>query len=393
MEDSSIEYLEQFIGKKWLESEFKKVNTKSPTKGTGVPFVSYHPWVHYMYEIEYSMRRAQIKGQDSAILGPYYFLLDYAGMLLKDNINYIIDKLDAQKRLRNSNQFYDLIWELETRSMMTKLGAEVLFVDPNSGRTNDGLVTLDKHTIDFECKNKILENDMYKTNGVFAHVLVERLGDVESIQNKIIQVECLSARLEDIKEIVHTIRTKLDVSDYVSILGKYRVRVLTKLPFSTPVQNLINRDAVYQVFIIKEVKKEDFYKTNSPSEAVKAKVLFKMPEPLYELRNLDTVLKKANSQLLNGGVVFLQVPYTTFENARVTVGKLLEQSFSHILGVKIAAIDINFALPKGVALRSLEEFVLSPTGTKTLSQQEIAFFTSKMAFSHLIPLNSNSEYK
>lgn len=391
MEDENIEYLVQFIGKKWLDGEFKKINTKSPMKGAGVPFISYHPWVHYMYEIEYLMRRSKIEGRDSATLGPYYCILDYAGQLLKDNFDYIIDKIDAQKRLRNPNQFYDFIWELETRSMMANLGAKATFVNPQSGETHDGLVTLDEHVIAFECKNKILENDAYNANGIFAHVLAGRLGDVDSIQNKIVQVECLSARLEDIKTIVETIRNKFDIFDYVTILGKYKVRVLTKLPFNTPTRNLINREGIYLVFIIKDVNREDINKLRTPGEIIRTKLLFRMPEQKYDLRNIDLVLKKANSQLPNSGVVFLQVPYSTYENAKILVGKLLKQSFSHILGVKIAAIDINFASLEGVALRSLEGFLVSPIGSEKLTPQIIAFFSQKMAYNYLVPLDSNND--
>lgn len=380
MAEDNIQFLKQFIGSSWANSEFKKINEKSPLGETGSSFVSYHPWVHYMYEIQYSLRRAKIEKQDDIVLGPYHYILDNAGMLLKHNLELIINKNDARKRLRNAQQFYDFIWELETRTMLSLCGARAEFIDPTSGNTFDGSVTPIDRTIPFECKNKIVDNDQFRTNSIFAHLLTQKLGDVESVQGKIVLVEFTSARLEDIKPLVSDIRENLDIFDYRSILGRYRIRVLRKVPFNTPGDILLGIEGVNQVFCITDCKKSELYLERAPSSVARAKILFRMPDQVREVSNLNSVLKKAHSQLALGGILFLQVPYSAYENAKIHIKKEIAQGFPNIYAVKIVALDVSPFRGEGVKISREEDFIISSKGKAKLTNEESAFFSQPMIF-------------
>ncbi|MEA4900702.1 hypothetical protein [Desulfitobacterium sp.] len=380
MASDNIKFLENFIGRDWLNAEFDKINTKSPLKGAGIDFASYHPWVHFMYEIEYLLRRSDVENREDVIMGRYHYILNNAGMLLKDNFNYIVDKKDAQMKLRSPEQFYDFIWELEVRTMLSRRGACADFVDPKSGNTYDGIAIILDHSIPYECKNKIIDNNQYNNNSVFSQILANKLGDIPSVQNKIIQIEFENGRLEDIKTIVAIVRDKFDIFNYQSILGRYKIRTL-KLPIDTPPQYLINREGINQIFQVNERRKSELYLDKAPSDVVKTKILIKMPEQVFKLHNLNGVLKKANAQLSTGGIVFLQVPYSTFESAKTEVAKELSQCFSNISAVKLIALGIEFYENKGVKISRSEDLIVSPRGKIALLPKEIEFLSQPMAFS------------
>lgn len=340
----------------------------------------------FMYEIEYLLRRANIENLKDVVMGRYHYILDNAGMLLKRNFNYIIDKKDAQIKLRNPKQFYDFVWELEVRTMLSQQqGANAIFVDPKSGNTYNGIATIFDHDIPYECKNKVIDNDRYNANMVFSQVLANKLGDVPSIQNKIIQIEFVEGRLEDINVIVANIGNKFDVFDYQSILGRYKVRKLNKVPFNTPIQHLINRDGVNQVFQINERSRNELYLNEAPCNKVKSKILIKMPGQICELHNLNSVIKKANNQLPLGGILFLQVPYSTFENAKEEVANMLSHSFSNISAIKLVSLDIKIFENQGVKISRLEDLIISTRCKNLLRQNEIEFLKQPMAFSKYAP--------
>ncbi len=380
MGEDNTQFFKQFVGSSWAESEFKKTDDKSPLGESGIPFVTYHPWVQYMYEIQYMLRRANIEKRKDVILGPYHHIINNAGMLLKYNLDNILDKNDAKMRLRNPQQFYDFVWELETRTMLSLCGAETIFIDPKSGNTFDGLVTPIDRAIPFECKNKIIDNDQYKTNSTFAHLLSQKLGDVDSVQRKIILVEFENSRLEDIKTLVSDIRENLDIFDYRSIMGRYKIRVLRKVPFDTPGNILLSMEGVNQVLNITDLKKSELYLEHAPSSVARVKFLFRMPEQIRVVSNLNSVLKKANSQLNSGGILFLQVPFSAYENAKSHIKKELNQSFSNILAVKIAAIDVNYYGDEGVKISREEDFLVSSQGNTMITKEEINFFSQSMVF-------------
>ena len=106
-----------------------------------------------------------------------------------------------------------------------------------------------------------------------------------------------------------------------------------------------------------------------------------MPDQVNKLHNLNCVLKKANSQLSTGGIVFLQVPYTTFNSAKNAIEKELKYSFSNIYAVKIISIDISSLENQGVKIARLEELILSQKGKEALSLKEIDFLNQPMVFS------------
>ncbi|MFZ2539609.1 MAG: hypothetical protein WAX04_11995, partial [Oscillospiraceae bacterium] len=93
----------------------------------------------------------------------YRYILNNAGVLLRYNFDEIIDKNDAQQKLRHPTQFYDFIWKLEVRTMLSLNGDNVAFNDPKSNNTNDITAFIDNRPLAIECKNKILDNDKYNT--------------------------------------------------------------------------------------------------------------------------------------------------------------------------------------------------------------------------------------
>lgn len=380
MEDKYIEFLRDIIGREWLEEEFKKIDTKSPLKEVGSMFIQYHPWVHFMYEIDYLLRRADIEQHEEVVMGKYWYILRNAGMLLMINNDDIVDHRDAQMKLRNAEQFYDFIWELEVKTMLSKNGADVTCIDPKNGITHDGVAKIFGYCIPYECKNKICDNSQYNSNQMFSQMLVKKLEGVVSIRNKIIQIEFESGRLEDLKTIVAYIRDNFDVIDYRSILGRYKIRTLSKLPFNTPVQTLFKREGINQVFCIAKCDKKELYMDIPPSGVVMTKLLFKMPGPINELHNLNGVLKKANTQLPPGGVVFLQVPYCTFENTIKAIEKELSQSFSNISAVKIVSLKEETIANYGVKVSRLEDVVVSQRAKKIIPPDVIEFLNKPMAF-------------
>jgi len=215
---------------------------------------------------------------------------------------------------------------------------------------------------------------------VFSQVLANRLGDALTVYKKIMQIEFTEGHLEDIKDIVATVRNIFDVQDYRSILGRYKVRALKKVPFETPIPLLLNRQGINQAFEIRECDRRELYMDNAPSSVTKTKILIKMPDPIHQLHNLNGVLKKANMQLPPGGVVFLQVPYSTFESAIEEITKELLQSFSNISAVKVIAIDIGVE-ENGVKVSRKEDLVVSPRTRMELPEGIIAFLSQPMAFS------------
>jgi len=334
-----------------------------------------------MYEIKYLLRIANIQKKEEIVMGKYSYILNNSGMLLRENMEYIINKKDAQKKLRNAKQFYDFIWELEVRTMLYKMGATVSFVEPNNKITYDGVATILGYEVPFECKNKIIDNEQYDTNLIFVNVLINKLQNVETLKNKIVEIEFEFGRLEDINTIVSVIEDKFDVFDYQSILGRYKVKTLKNIPFSTPPQILINRQGINHLFQISEVNKNEIYIDNAPSNVVKAKILVKIPEAKKNINNINNVLKKANQQLVSGGIVFLQVPYNTFEDTKLHLIKELSYNFSNISAVKLVAINIESYENQGVKVSRLEELILSQRSKRQLPAKVIAFLKQPMLFS------------
>ena len=383
MLSEKISFLKEFIGAEWLDAEYERINTKSPLKGAAI-HNTYHPWVSYIYEIDYLLNRARVKKHDSVIMGEYYHILENAGMLLKLNFDYIADKKAAQMMLRNPKQFYDFIWELETRTMLSQCGGCATFNNPQNGNNYDGSVTIVDRPIAFECKNKILDNARYSTNSIFTQVLASKLRGIASVKNKVLQVEFEDGRFEDIKTIIAIIRDKFDVYNYQSILGRYKVRVLKKIPFNIPSHYLMNIKDATAVFQIGTVNETELYLDNASSNTVITKLVVKMPDSINKLNNLEGVLKKANSQLSSGGVVFLQVPYETFEDTKSEISKMDTRCLSNIYAVKLVSVDIRNIEDVGVKISRLEDLITLPLGTASLSQKELDFFSQPMAFSKYV---------
>ncbi|MFZ2539659.1 MAG: hypothetical protein WAX04_12295, partial [Oscillospiraceae bacterium] len=137
----------------------------------------------------------------------------------------------------------------------------------------------------------------YNTNSIFIQVLANKLENIQTIKNKIIEFKFNSGRYEDLKMIVATVRDKFDVFNYQSIVGRYKIRTLIK-PFNTTLQNLIYRQGVNNLIEISQCQKRELYSDNPSSKDIISKLIFKVPGPNNKLKNLDKVLRKANKQLV-----------------------------------------------------------------------------------------------
>lgn len=384
-----INYFREFIGVEWLEAEYKRIETKSPLKGAGNKFALYHPWVHYMYELEYLLRRAKIEQRDEIICGKYYHVLNNAGWLLKANMDALLNIKDAQMRLKHPEQFYDFVWELEVRTMLSATGATASFVDPLSGSTYDGIATIEGIVIPYECKNKEVVDERYNSNMVFSQVLANRLGDVSSIKNKVVEVEFDTGYLEDVKTIVAEVQKMPLESTCLKVLGRYTIKLRNDIPFETSPVDLFSTPDVDQVYVIDECSKKELYSNRIQPRSPKTKIIIKMPPPTQELRNINGILKKANSQLKAGGIVFLQVPYHLFEQGKTAVERELAQSFSNISAVKIVAIQTDNA--RGCVKISRKEDLITSSRTKYVLPDIVKEFLSKpMAFSKYAKRDSNA---
>jgi hypothetical protein len=379
-DEKNIDFLKEFIGVDWLDKEFDRVETKSLLKGAGTHIGSYHPYVQYMYELKYLILRADIEKREDVALGRYHFILSNAGTLLRHNFEKIIDKKDAQEKLRNPRQFYDFIWELEVGTMLSLNGADVSYNDPKTNITNDITAVIDNRPLAIECKNKVLDNDKYNTNSIFIQVLSNKLGDVESIKNKIIEFEFDDGRFEDIGMLIAIIRDKFHIFDYQSVAGRYKIRTLKK-PFNTLPQVLMGREKVQSVIQINRCLKKELYEERRQNDEVVSKIVFKIPESNSRLKNLNKVLRNANKQLDNGGVVFLHVPFSTFEYAKKEVKKELSLGLSKISAVKLVSYEVEDIENKGVKISRNEELIISERAILKLTEIEVKFLNNTIAFS------------
>ena len=105
-------------------------------------------------------------------------------------------------------------------------------------------------------------------------------------------------------------------------------------------------------------------------------MLFKMPSANTSVKNLKAVLKKANSQLSCGGVVFIQLPYLAFEQGVREIAQILSNNLSNISAVKAVALDYS-----NVKVSRKEKLVI-PTNCKyRLPDNVIDFLSQPMIFS------------
>ena len=376
MYHNHIAYFEEFVGAEWLHSEFNRVNTKTPLKEVGRSFSNYHPWVQYMYELRYLLRRADFEGRSTILMGKYHHILSNAGMLLERNMDSIPDRNDAINRLRHPDQFYDYVWELEVKTMLEARGASVRVIPPSPGISYDGMACIDGIHIPYECKNKVLDNKQHDSNMIFAQILTKRLEDEQCIENKVLEFEFVDGRLEDIRSIISSIRNLPSNRSVIEVLGRYTIRFLPTHLFRSPLQELLDRPGIESVMIIRKCPRKDLFDTDTVNAEEKAKLLFKMTGSNVGIKNLNGVLKKANSQLSCGGVVFIQLPYLAFEQGVREIAQILSNNLSNISAVKAVALDYS-----NVKVSRKEKLVI-PTNCKyRLPDNVIDFLSQPMIFS------------
>ncbi|SFC52673.1 hypothetical protein [Bacillus sp. UNCCL81] len=379
MNKENIEFLGSFIGNDWIEEQIANVERKSFLKERGNHYDLYHPFVHYKYELDYLIRRAEIEKNDDIVLGEYYHILNNAGSLLRFNYNKLANLKEIQMRLRDSKQFHDIIWELEVGTMLELNDAKVEFKKPKQGNSNDLKFKIDDRLIEVEIKNKTIENEIFKRNQIFTQLLIDKLSKLKVLEGKAILIEFEVSRYEDISLICKEVESKFNVFDYISVDGKYKIRSKDRY-LKIPIQKILENNTVNSVLESREVSKKDLFNDDIGGK-LKTRYIIKFPEQNYELKNIKSVLKKANKQLPNGGVVFLKVPHSTFETSISDIERALKGNFSNISAVKLFGTSLSTLNNQGVREDRKERLIISDKSMFKLSKNEFDFLSKDMYFS------------
>ena len=376
-----IDYLEEFIGKEWLQNEYQRIERKVPFKEVGRKFSNYHPWVCYMYEIAYLIRRAKIEGEEVVVLGKYHYYLNNVGTLLKFNENTLNNPKEIKARLKIAEQFHDVVWELEVGTMLKLLGYHTEFIVPVVGKTYDLSVRLTDRQIAIECKNKIVDNSVENANNLFIHAITTKFENVKELRKKVIQITFERGYFEDIKRIISDIRMKLGKNKQVKILGRYKVKELKKSINASPIE-FLRDESVRSVTVIKSILERELYKKINTYEETIGILVFKFPEPEKKLKNVNKVLSIANKQLTEGGVVFLRVPKDFFDSAINDIRSELRMGMRNISAVKIISNEAEMVEGKGVKIWRYEELIVSERDDVTLklTKSELNILNQNMVF-------------
>ena len=162
-----------------------------------------------------------------------------------------------------------------------------------------------------------------------------------------------------------------------SVLGKYNIE---RIKVKSAVDMLLESPDVRSVVVVKEVPKKDLYSYNDSSSITKMQLIFKYPEENSPLR-IDNLLRDANKQLPNGGVLFLKVPKWSFDDAIFNVSKNLSIKFSNITAVKVIAIEDKFTEEVGVKVSAMEKLIVNKNAKLELKKKEYNFLDRKIALS------------
>ena len=379
MNYNNIEVLRNYIGKEWIHNQIEKTNDNSLLKELGSEYETYHPFVHYQYELDYLIRLAETDKAKDVALQKWYHILNNAGWLLKMNLPFLENVEEMRMRLRDSEHFDDVVWELEVATMLRINNVRTKLLTPNEKQTNDLEIILFNKTLQIECKNKELNNSRYNTNQIFAQSLINSLSDVEVIQGKAIEISYENARYQDIRKITKIVRDKFDIFDYQSIDGRYKVRSSLKY-FEKDISNILDNDEIRFISDAKSVQKKDLYKKETKGD-FKCRFILKFPLENKRLSNLENLLKKANKQLIIGGVLFLKVPHETFDEAKEYVQSELNRKFSNISAIKLFGIKYDNLPDEGIRVDRKEELITSSRSKYQLSEEETDFFRKDMFFS------------
>lgn len=375
-----VKYLEEFIGKEWIEQEFEKIEKKSKLKEIGGSYENYHPFVQFRYEIRYLLRHAEAFKENEILLRENHSILANAGYLLYINFDKIPNKKDTLMRLRDAKKFHDVIWELEVATMFAANQVEYQLRDPAVGATNDICCHIDNRFLEVECKNKVVEDPVYAKNQIFAHMLVNKFSNIATFYGKTIEIRYEEAFYEDIKQVVSTAAKMLNKVDYCSICGKYRISNNKKYQDKSP-QYLMSKSDIRGVMVVKETSRKKLYTYKESDAKTKMRFVLKYPDEKTDIKNLETVLSKANTQLCNGGVVFLHVPFHSFDEAKAKIENILRISSSNIMAVKLVSLDTSNDPEHGVKISRKEELILSERSKYKLTEKEIEFLSKNIAFS------------
>jgi len=371
-----VDFLRNLIGKDWIISEFNKIEEKSQLKEVGSGFSSYHPFVKYLYELRYILRTADAYGQTQVLMRENHYRLFLAGYLIKLNIDKVPNEEELISRLRDAERFYDVIWEFMAATIFLKNNIPYSFKNPVRGNSNDLTCIIDGRPLEIECKNKHEYEKKYAQNMSFINLLSNRLSKLEVFRNCIFVISFIEGFQEDIKQIVKCMESNVNKESF-SVLGKYNIE---RIKVKSAVDMLLESPDVRSVVVVKEVPKKDLYSYNDSSSITKMQLIFKYPEENSPLR-IDNLLRDANKQLPNGGVLFLKVPKWSFDDAIFNVSKNLSIKFSNITAVKVIAIEDKFTEEVGVKVSAMEKLIVNRNAKLELKKKEYNFLDRKIALS------------
>jgi hypothetical protein len=378
--DKYIEFLRAFIGEDWIKAEIKKIEDRSRLKEVGSEYEDYHPFVKYHYEIKYLLRRAEALKQEDVLLQESYYRLSIAGYLIMVNLNKIRNHSDLKNRLRDANQFYDAIWEFEVATMFLKNKIKYSFKEPVQDDSNDITCFIDDKPLEIECKNKHTVYVKHRKNQMFAHILANKLSNTKLFKDSTYIISFDEGNFEHIKSIVKCMIENLNSKKNYTVLQRYGIQRISGDEVDV-IETLQSDTDVREVIVVKEIDKKDLFSNDVSKGNTQMQFIFKYPEANTKIKNIDKLLKDANSQLPNSGVVFLKVPLMVFNDAIKEITDILNTRCSNLKAVKVIAIEEKFIEGSGVKISRKEELVINQRCKESLTEKELNFLKADIAFS------------
>lgn len=379
MEDN-IDYLKDFFGDEWIKAEFEKTEKRSMLKEVGARYFNYHPFVQYQYELLYLIRRADNLKKDDVVLMENWEKLNKTGCLLKLHMMKIEDKNEFLNRLKSAELFDDVLWELEVATIFLKNNINYDFKIPSPGDSNDLTCYIDNRALEIECKNKHIFDERFNKNDIFSHMLCNEVGKIKELYGKTIEFEYEEGCYEDIKTIVQEIKSKLLINNSVNTINKYRIEIKSDYSNMSPEQ-ILNLNGVQRFYLASQQRKSDLYNMDIPNINNSIRIIIKFPKEVRNIKNIDSLIKTANKQLPNGGVIFLKVPYYDFDNMIKEIKKILNNNFSNIYCIKVVAFESEYIEDTGVKVSRREELVWGKLSNCKLTKKEFDFLSDNIAFS------------
>ncbi|MDD4110673.1 MAG: hypothetical protein PHS54_03880 [Clostridia bacterium] len=377
MEQKYIDYIEEFIGKEWILEEFDKIEKRSQLKEIGARYFNYHPFVKMFYELRYLLRKAEHLGEESIVLGKIYERLSHSGFVLEKQMEKIPNKIEFKSRLRDSENFEDVIWELETATMLMYKNIVYNFNNTETEKTSDISCEIENIKIDIECKNKHADKRIDNKNNIFFHLFCNAIGKVAELRGKVIDIKFDESRTEDIPILVDAIKSKC-LEKEIAILT-YKIDLYETPNDFEPFYAMSEND-VSLMGVVSEQKKSELYKNIEVDYKKSLIIIFRFPFEKTNLNGIKSLVRKANKQVKKSGVVFLKVPYDIHDESARFIERFLNGSYSKIAGIKLVSFKNEYINDFGVKISRKERYIINHSCTSPLSEACSNFFSSDFAF-------------